>query len=48
MDEYLRVAYKNNISYILSWKPKGLSDLEINSIKMNNYLLNTRIDQYDR
>ena len=40
MGSYLKVAYENDNSYILSWKSKGLSDLEINSIKTNNYLLN--------
>ena len=47
MGKYLEVAYTNNITYILSWKSKGLSDLEIKSIKTNNHLLNPRIDQYD-
>ena len=37
---YLKVDYTNDISYILSWKSKGLSDLEMDSIKTNNYLLN--------
>ena len=39
---YLKVDDYTNISYILSWKPKGLSDSEIGSIKTNNYLLNPR------
>ena len=47
MGKYLEVAYTNYITYILSWKSKGLSDLEIKSIKTNNYLLNPCIDQYD-
>ena len=47
MGKCLEVAYTNNIKYVLSWKSKELSDLEINSIKTNNYLLNPRIDQYD-
>ena len=47
MGKYLEVAYTNNITYILSWKSKGLSDLEIKSIKTNNHLLNPRIDQND-
>ena len=47
MGKYLEVGCTNNITYILSWKPKGLSDLEIGSIKTNNCLLNPRIDQYD-
>ena len=44
---YLELAHTNNISYILSWKSKGLSDLRINSIKTSNYLLNPYIDTYD-
>ena len=47
MGKYLEIAYTNNITYILSWKSKGLSDLKINSIKTNNYLLNPEINQYD-
>ena len=47
MGRYLKVAYTNDINYILSWKFKGLSDLEIDSIKTNNYLLNPYIDTYD-
>ena len=47
MGKYLELAHTNNITYILSWKSKGLSDLEIKFIKTNNYLLNPCIDQYD-
>ena len=47
MGKYIKIAYTNNINYVLSWQSKGLSDLEISSIKTNNYLLNPRIDQYD-
>ena len=47
MGRYLKVAYTNDINFILSWKYKGLSDLEIDSIKANNYLLNPYIDDYD-
>ena len=47
MGKYLEEAYTNNIIYILSWTSKGLSDLEIKSIKTNNYLHNSGIDQYD-
>ena len=47
MGRYLKVDYTNDINYIQSWKSKGLSDLEINSIKTNNYLLNPYIDSYD-
>ena len=45
--KYLKAAYTNNINYILSWQSKGLSNLEINSIKTNNYLLNPCIDCYN-
>ena len=47
MGRYLKVAYTHDINYILSWKPKGLSNLEIDSIKTNNYLLNPYIDTYN-
>ena len=43
----LKVAYVNNINYILSWKSRGLNDIKIESIKTNNYLLNLRTDNYD-
>ena len=45
--KYLKAAYTNSINYILSWQSKGLSNLEINSIKTNNYLLNPCIDCYN-
>ena len=45
--KYLKVAYTNNIGYILSWKSKESSNLQIKSIKTNNHLLNPRIDKYD-
>ena len=47
LGRYLKIAYTNDINYILSWKSKGLSDLKIDSIKTNNYLLNPYIDTYD-
>ena len=47
VDRYLKVAYTNDVNYILSWKSKVLSDLEIDSIKTNNCLLNPYIDTYD-
>ena len=47
MAKYLELAYTNNITYILSWKSKGLSDLEIKPIKTNNYLPNPHLDQHD-
>ena len=46
MGIYSKIAYTNDIKYILSWKSKGLSDVEINSIKTNNYFLNPYIDIY--
>ena len=46
MGRYLKVGYTNDINYILSLKPKGLSNLEIDSIKTNNYLNN--IEQFSR
>ena len=45
--KYLKVAYVNDISYILSWKSRGLNDIKIESIKRNNYLLNPRMDNHD-
>ena len=33
MGKYLEVSYTSNITYILSWKSKGLSDLEIKLLK---------------
>ena len=47
MGRYLEVAYTNSISYVLSWKSKGLTDLGINSIKRSNYLLNPYINTCD-
>ena len=41
------MAYVNNINYIVWWKSRGLSDIKIESIKTNNYVLNPRIDNYD-
>ena len=32
---------------MLSWQSRGLSNIKIESIKTNNYLLNPRIDYYD-
>ena len=40
MRRYSKIAYANDNNYILSWKSKGLSDLEIDSIKTTNYILN--------
>ena len=47
ISKYLKVAYVNDITYILSWKSRGLNDIKIESIKTNNYLLNPRMDHYD-
>ena len=47
ISKYLKVAYVNDINYILSWKSRGLNDIKIESTKTNNYLLNPRIDNYD-
>ena len=47
ISKYLKVAYVNDINYILSWKSRGLNDVKVESIKTNNYLLNPRIDHYD-
>ena len=47
MSKHLKIAYPNDINYILSWQSKGLSDLGIDTIKTNNYLLNPYIDTYD-
>ena len=47
VSKYLKVAYVNDITYVLSWKSKGLNDTKIESIKTNNYSLNPRMDHYD-
>ena len=47
ISKYLKVAYVNDITYILSWKSRGLNDVKIESIKTNNYSLNQHIDNYD-
>ena len=47
MGRYLKIAYANDNNYVLLWKSKGLSDLEIDSTKTNNYLFNPYIDAYD-
>ena len=44
---YLKLAYVNDINYILSWISRGLNDIKIESIRTINYLLNPRIDHYD-
>ena len=47
ISKYFKVAYVNDVNYILSWKSRGLNDIKSQSIKTNNYLLNPRIDIYD-
>ena len=45
--KYLEVAHVGNITYILSWKSRGLHDKKIKAIVTNNDLLNPRINIYD-
>ena len=45
--KYLEVAHVGNITYILSWKSRGLHDTKIKAIVANNYLLNPSINIYD-
>ena len=45
--KYLEVAHVGNITYILSWKSRGLHDTKIKAIATNNYLLNPQINIYD-
>ena len=40
LNKFLKVAYVNDITYILPWKSTGLNDVKIEFIKTNNYLLN--------
>ena len=47
MGRYLKITYTNNINYVLSRQFKGLSNLEIDSIKTNNYLIDPCIDAYN-
>ena len=47
ISKYLKVAYVNDVNYILSWKSRGLNDIKIESIKTSKYLLNPRMDIYD-
>ena len=47
ISKYLKVAYLNDINYILSWKSRGLNDIKIESIKTNNYSLNHHMALYD-
>ena len=45
--KYLEVAHVGNITYILSWKSRGLHDTKIKAIVITNYLLNPQINIYD-
>ena len=47
ISKYLKVAYVNDITYVLSWKSRGLNDAKIESIKTNNDSLNPCMDHYD-
>ena len=47
ISKYLKVAYVNDINYILSWRSRGLNDVKTESIKTKNYLFNLRTDNYD-
>ena len=47
ISKYLKLAYINDINYILSWKSRRLNNIKIESIKTNNYLLNPHMDSYD-
>ena len=46
ISKYLKVAYLNDMNNILSWKSRGLNDVEIESIKTNDYSLNPQMDTY--
>ena len=45
--KYLEVAHVSNITFILSWKSRGLHDTKIKAKVITNYLLNPRINTYD-
>ena len=45
--KYLEVAQVGNVTYILSWKSRGLLDTKIKAIAINNYLFNSQINIYD-
>ena len=45
--KYLEVAHVGNITYILSWKSRGLHDTEIKANVANDYLLIPQINIYD-
>ena len=43
----LKVAYVNDVNYILSRISRGLNDIKTESIKTNNYTLSPGMDIYD-
>ena len=45
--KYLEVAHVGNITYILSWKSRGMHDTKIKAIVTTNYQLNPSINIYD-
>ena len=47
MARYNKTVNVKDIIYISSWKSKGLSDEEIDSIKTANYVLNLYLDVYN-
>ena len=47
ISKYLKAAYVNDITYVLSLKSRGLNDAKTESIKTNNYSLNQCMDHYD-
>ena len=47
ISKYLKAGYVSDINCILSWQSRGLSNLKIDSIKTNNYLLTPRMNHYD-
>ena len=47
ISKHLKVSYVNDITYVLSWKSRGLNNVKIGSIKTNNYSLNPEMDHYE-
>ena len=45
--KYLEVAHVGNITYILSWKSRGLYNTKIKSTVTTNYQLNPSMNIYD-
>ena len=44
---YIKTVNVKDTNYVLSWKSKGLSDEEIDSIKITNYKLDLCFDVYN-